>query len=296
MESGEPAPIAPLHENGNSERSPEKKESARLWYLVTINNYTETDIHLLQDDTYFNKWLFQEEICPTTGTPHLQGFLRCITKKHFSTICNDWKGWHFTFMNGTIAQNVKYCTKSVSRKPEGRRWTKGFKLPKEIKTITKLYTWQQEVVDKVLREPDDRAINWYFEETGNVGKTALAKYLAVRHNALVVSGGSAHVKYAVCKWLESHGNTIDILIINVPRASSGHISYKSLEEVKDGLFFNTKYESKMCIFNPPHILVFANEMPDIDMMSKDRWNINKIVDPTDSKDSVLHPSSILDYV
>jgi hypothetical protein len=49
-----------------------------------------------------------------------------------------------------------------------------------------------------------------------------------------------------------------------------------MENVKDGLFFSTKYESGMVRYNPPHVIVFANVPPDVTKMSADRWVIKEI--------------------
>ncbi len=266
-------PVVPTTTKGNTSNL---GGSPRSWYCLTINNYTETDIDLFQDLTYFNKWIVQEEICPNTGTPHLQGFLRCVTKKRLKTIINDWKGWHWEPMKGSIRDNIKYCTKEASTPEDGRRWVRGFKLPPKINSIhsSQLYQWQKILLDKLKGKPDDRTVHWYYETEGKTGKSAFSKYLALKYNALVIGGKSNDIKYAITKWLEKQ--ELKIVIIDVPRTSNGFVSYKAIEEVKNGLFFNSKYESGMVIFNSPHLVVFANEEPDYDSISLDRWDVQQI--------------------
>lgn len=70
---------------------------------------------------------------------------------------------------------------------------------------------------------------------------------------------------------------VEIIILDVPRANGNNISYKSLEEIKNGIICNTKYETGSKLINPPHIVVFSNSEPDIDQFSNDRWEIFQIV-------------------
>lgn len=67
-----------------------------------------------------------------------------------------------------------------------------------------------------------------------------------------------------------------IVIWDVPRYSLDYINYAAMEEVKNGCFASTKYESGMCVFRNPHVVVFANAPPDYAKMSKDRWCVFRI--------------------
>ena len=50
--------------------------------------------------------------------------------------------------------------------------------------------------------------------------------------------------------------------------------YEMLEELKDGKAESTKYNSiKLQVNTPNTVLVFSNENPDKERMSKDRWII-----------------------
>ena len=42
-------------------------------------------------------------------------------------------------------------------------------------------------------------------------------------------------------------------------------------------FYSPKYEGGMIDGPPPHVLVMSNDPPDLDKLSKDRWNV-KCVD------------------
>ena len=46
-----------------------------------------------------------------------------------------------------------------------------------------------------------------------------------------------------------------------------------MESIKNGRVFSAKYESKMKVFDPPHVICFANFEPKREAMSADRWAI-----------------------
>nr|WAE43939.1 MAG: replication associated protein [Cressdnaviricota sp.] len=83
-------------------------------FVFTINNYTEEIIADLKAHvpTTFRCLCFGREIAPTTGTPHLQGFVVFKTLKTFKQVCSfkHFK-WYVERMKGTIDQSLKYCTK-----------------------------------------------------------------------------------------------------------------------------------------------------------------------------------------
>ena len=68
----------------------------------------------------------------------------------------------------------------------------------------------------------------------------------------------------------------EIILLDIPRASKDFINYGAIEQLKNGCLYSGKYEGGDCIFPHPHVICFANEEPDKDMMSKDRWDIIKI--------------------
>ena len=77
--------------------------------------------------------------------------------------------------------------------------------------------------------------------------------------------------------LEKHGKTPELICVNIPRSyDTTYLSYEGLENIKDMLFYSGKYEGGMVVGNSPHLLVFANEAPDLSRLSADRWNIKNI--------------------
>lgn len=68
----------------------------------------------------------------------------------------------------------------------------------------------------------------------------------------------------------------ELIICDIPRSSRGFINYGVLEQIKNGVIYSGKYEGGQLFLPKLHLLVFSNDMPDIDEMSKDRWNVRGI--------------------
>ena len=238
---------------------------AKHWFL-TLNNYTKKDINFLSSYSSIIKYCFQEELS-STGTPHLQGHFEFSTKVrplgHFSgTLLEGRCHWEKT-RNRRAA--IEYCSKVDTR--NGKTYTKGFPraLFRKIKVLKEdqLYDWQRKVVNICKKIPDDRTIHWYWDISGNIGKSALVKYLVVNMHALKVSGKGSDIKYM----LANCELPPDIVIYDIPRTSKNYVNYTVMEEIKDEIFCSSKYESLMCQMPAPHIICFANFGPDYEAMS-----------------------------
>lgn len=231
-----------------------------------------SDILLFEADLRTaGEYIFGEEKCPSTGRLHLQGYI------NFKTKCRPLErfeiyGAHWEKCKGTLQQNWVYCTK------DGKVHTNSkFKPLRDPYHENRAKTWQRDILRICDTEPDDRKIYWYWEKTGCTGKTTLAKHICMTKSAILVNGKNADVKFAITKWMTS-GKYLDVVIFNFTRTNEDYVSYQSLEDVKDGIFFSSKFESEMVMFNPPHIFCFANFKPEIPALSKDRWVICEIDD------------------
>ncbi len=265
--SNEIVPKVPEKSGNTKQISP-----SRHW-CFTLNNYTTDDIKFLCSTSSIERYVFQEEV-GESGTPHLQGYLTFVTKKRpFSVFkCSN---YHWEKCRN-INKSILYCQKEDTR--VGKIFTKGIKIRKPIKVLTysQLYDWQRAIVDVINEPVDDRAIHWYWEQTGNVGKSAMVRYLCIKHDAILVSGRSADIKYQIKQYVDKWLTGPEIIIYDIPRTAENYVNYGALEEVKNGLFASTKYESDMIIINPPHFLCFANFEPNYGNVSQDRWRIHEI--------------------
>nr|WAE42976.1 MAG: replication associated protein [Cressdnaviricota sp.] len=258
--------------NGNTEHSSRPKQLVR--HCFTWFDYKKEDIGELETrfKSICTKYIFQEEISPTTQKAHLQGAIWLKKKMRFTEfkLC---KEIHWEFMRNELA-SWDYCQKEKSKMIDGIccRW----EWKDSITVISEFKPWQALILSIIKQPVNKRTVHWFWEPIGGVGKSDLCKYLVVKEDACFISSGKkGDIAYSLAKRLES-GKMIDLVICDLPRESCGHLSYGCFEDIKNGLVFSSKYESDVLVFNSPHLIILANWEPDFEQMSEDRWNIVKI--------------------
>nr|WAE42902.1 MAG: replication associated protein [Cressdnaviricota sp.] len=241
---------------GNSRINP-----ARKWFL-TLNNYTEADIVVLQN-LKVKEYVFQCEI-GESGTPHIQGYFYFAQKVRPSSLS---KGHWELCRNPKAAAD--YCAKLETS--TGRRWIFPKRLPRYEPDRIVLRPWQETIHQLLLSKPNDRSVFWIYDINGGAGKTAFCRWMIEEYpnQILYVSGKGSDIKYAVAEWIkEKH---LGIVLFNLPRSAEGHISYDAIECIKDSVLFSNKYESCSVALKPCHVIIFANVEPDYTKLSLDRW-------------------------
>lgn len=259
--------------SSNSSNSSTFQPSPRIEHFFTWFNYNEDSLKEFLDFCEFKckKYAFQEEECPKTGKIHLQGIL-CLHKKERDTSFGLPKDIHWEKVRDEN-RATRYCLKDYTR--VGRQWSKGIRKPvQDPMEGLELYPWQKDILEIIQGPVHPRKIYWYWDPTGNAGKTSFAKHLCLKHNAIFLSGKGTDIFFAIAAALET--KEIPIVIFGFPRALEEYVAYGALESVKDGMFFSGKYESAQCLFNPPHIIVLCNFAPDQSKLSADRWEVVNI--------------------
>ncbi len=135
-----------------------------------------------------------------------------------------------------------------------------------------LYAFQRKIIGIVKQEPDERTIYWFWSVKGNIGKSSLCKHLCLKYDALSLGGKVADALYAVGKRVGA-GKPPKVVVFDVARSEAKYLQYAALENLKNGCFFSSKYESGQVLMNAPHVIVFSNEAPDRSMLSGDRWKV-----------------------
>lgn len=162
--------------------------------------------------------------------------------------------------------------------------------------------WQQDLYEELKQKPDDRRILWYFDPAGGSGKTLFTKHMGKYKGAFVSTKANVyHVATSIDEFIKKNGNSILIVIFNFTRQQECHNVYQALEELKDGLVTSEKYKGKTTFFDSPHVVVFANYMPEIKHLTIDRWDIrtiqnNKVVKRYVGGETILTDESIDKYI
>lgn len=253
---------------GNSKTTACKPFRSRK-IVLTLNNYTIEEYNNLSKLFKKKDWkyIIGKEVGEEKKTPHLQMYIESKNAIYNTTLLKCCKRLHIEKARGSREENFKYCSKEG--KYESNMITKKpikDKIPK-----LNLHDWQKQILSLFDEEPDDRLIYWYVDNIGCKGKTSLARHICLNYKALYVSGKCSDVLFGVCTFLEEQD--IDMVIFDFTRSVEGFISYQAIETLKNGIMFNTKYKSGMCIFNIPHVVCLSNFEPDITKMSSDRWKV-----------------------
>ena len=244
-----------------------KQPPSRKNHFFTYNNYEDEEIDVIVSilKTFAYKGKIQSEI-GSNGTPHLQGMIWC-SKPHRDTEFKLSKQIHWEKLKDE--HNKKdYCAKDETH--DGKfRTSWGFPKPLKILKEEDFFSWEQQINNYIKNEPDDREILWVWSNGGGVGKSTFCKYLIYTYNAILCSKGAYSDMMNIL--YNANMDTTNLVIFDLPRNNGNKISYSALESIKNGIICNTKYETGSKLFNPPHILVFANAPPDRLAMSADRF-------------------------
>lgn len=241
-------------------------------WCFTLNNYTNDNV--VELNSYFSSnssYIMAEEV-GESGTSHLQGYVEMKSKIRFTALKKVNDKLHLEKAKKNRDLNVKYCMKE-----DGKKY--GDLVPEVVvceKPAAKLEFLYSKMLEYEFPK-GDRKINVVVDKKGGIGKTEFCRYCVMNLERCIVTGGkAADMKHQIVEYITKTGKTPKYVLIDVPRASQGYISYTGIEEIKNMLFYSGKYEGGMVNGNKPCVVMFMNENPDETMMSADRWNIYRI--------------------
>lgn len=292
----------------------------------TLNNYTEADITRINgiECEYI---IYGRETAPVTGTKHLQGYVRLKSPRKFVWWKKALGAAHIERSKGDEASNKEYCSKSgdfyergdfiprmgkrgaredlkgclaafqtggaaAAMEAHGTTYIRYHRHIRHVAGELQLASrssvrringgyrvWQQLLLER-LQEPSARCIQWVCDLRGGSGKTTLGIDLIATHGALRLENAkTADAAYAY--------NGQPIVVFDFSRSQSDIINYGLIESLKNGAIFSPKYESACKVFDPPHVVVFANFECPIGKFSDDRIR-NLFIDPCDPEWSRLN--------
>lgn len=253
---------------GNTKKPPASTQVYQWSWTIPVTDFTVMELWCLLSQkakkfTFSHEKGLEKSEKHPDGYEHYQGCMSLITKEYFKTVKNMFGDNAHIEPTKHIMAAIKYCEKLDETHIAGP-WTQD---KKPMKTISVLREWQIEALDILQQEPDDRSIYWYYDPIGGAGKTKFCKFMLVNHQATVItSGGVKDIAYQL-------PDNPKIVLFNITRSKESHVSYEAIESVKDGMITSAKYESKIKYFECPHVAIFANFMPNLTTLTKDRWRI-----------------------
>lgn len=146
--------------------------------------------------------------------------------------------------------------------------------------------WEFKLKEVIENDIDTRCIHWFYDPTGETGKTVNAKDLYFNHSAAYFTGGKASdIAHAY--------NYEPIVVFNLVASADEETMkylYKVLEEFKDGVFSSGKYMSTTKAFKIPQVIVFSNICPDQSKMKQNRLVIHHIASLNNPPTTPFNPS------
>lgn len=276
----------------------EKSKALRAWALTfqVCENALPNQLilpepiyleRLFQDKLNAARYVFQYERGENSDKMHIQCHLELKEavsgptlreKIRFSAGIREWyhKGCLTTRPVSDLEASFQYAGK------EDTRVRGPFKYPTSFYTGSDLlgserypnrFPWQQSIFEMIDQEPDDRSFHVIYEETGCRGKNKLVKTLGHTRVSIKVPVGQTP-QQGIAAVISAPVKRV--YIADFPRCSNINNPniWEVLEDVKNGYLaspFRGKYAD--LYMDPPHVLVFANQIPDLDLLSFDRWNI-----------------------
>lgn len=255
--------------------------------------------------------IYGYEICPHTGSHHLQGYVYFDCARSFKAVAK-LLDCHIAVAKGAPEQNYDYCSKDgnfyerglrpLSDKAKGanekQRWIDAWNaavagdfdaIPRDLR-IRHYDTFQR--IHKDHRpapslEPITEFRPWQKKLFDEIAGPVDPRKIIWYYDPVGSKGKSrftTHMiinKLATC--IPSDGLPKDIaLLIDRPRCVifdycrdtlHTNVQYAFMEALKDGRCFSPKYHSTYEFFPQPHVIVFSNMMPDETKFSADRWDI-----------------------
>ncbi len=256
---------------------------SRIW-LGTWNNFPENWKELIPTCGCID-YACQLEKAGTTGKEHVQFAIKFKEAKYLATMKKLFDGAHLEPAKNWIAAK-QYCMKEDTRIEAGPICSPPRFKCKDPLCGKELRPMQEEIINICKSPREDRLIHWFYDPVGNAGKTTLAKHLILHNDKIIyLVGKSADMKYGVMEWLEK--NELEVVLIDLTRSVEAFVSYQGIEEIKNGIFYNTKYECRMVLYDNPHVIILANFLPEMEKLSADRWVIHQVSEESDDNEKTF---------
>lgn len=238
------------------------------WYDVTISRAVVPDIKQVIEQMEIigcERYVIGEEI-GKDGFQHWQTRLVLEKGRSWAQMKEIFKTCgHVT---PSHVRNFSYCEKAGNFY---RSWEKA--LGKY--SMLELLPWQQQALE-CLTNQGPRRVTVIIDEHGNHGKTYLRKFLQANHFAEYIPPMAEWKDLMrVCMAKPGRGYCFDLPRADTIKQKKG--LWMAIESIKDGYLFDDRYTFQEKWIEPPNILVFANEEPPYELLSKDRWDCQRIV-------------------
>jgi len=129
----------------------------------------------------------------------------------------------------------------------------------------KFRPWQAAIFKILEGKPHPRHIYWIEDPRGAAGKSRLTTYLCREKDAVELDGRQMDAAFSYT------GQRIVIFdLARAVEAATLKDLYIVGEKLNNGQIYSSKYQSRLKVFNVPHVVYFSNSPPPIGVWSADR--------------------------
>ncbi|UYD39111.1 MAG: replication associated protein [Wigfec virus K19_658] len=220
------------------------------------------------------KFVFQVEKGEENEYLHYQGRLSLKEKTRRPTLLGLPKEGHYSPTTNENKDNNFYVMKETTRVngPWSNEDEKPLYIPRQIRDITTLYAWQQTVIDST-QQWDTRTINVILDTQGNNGKSTLKAWVGAKSLGRSLPYFNDYKDFMR---IVMDTPKKQLYILDIPRAIRKDKLFgffAGIESLKDGYAYDDRYHFREQYFDCPQVWVFMNIVPDLSMLSKDRWKL-----------------------
>jgi len=253
--------------------------SCCVWDITIASEKNSLEFVKKYFNAFAKKWVFQGECGGTTGFNHWQCRVSLKVKKTlvlFQAHMREagFEGYiNISPTSNENAKNTFYVMKEETRTsgPFSSDDEEVY-IPRQIREMGPLYNWQQHVVDNA-NIWDTRSVNLVINPGGGVGKSCLKGYMRAMRIGRPIPFVNDYKD--LCRMVMDLP-TSRCYLIDIPRAiRKEHLFqlFAGIESLKDGYAYDDRYTFKEKYFDCPNIWVFSNKLPDITLLSRDRWKL-----------------------
>lgn len=237
------------------------------------------------------KWAFQKESGELTGYVHWQGrlsFFKAARLPQQAQVLRAlesglWAKVHLGPSSNNSLKGPNFYVIKEQTRVDGP-WTDQTEaapqyIPLQYRgLLDRLYPWQEKVLES-RNVFDSRSVNLVYDPEGNHGKSTCASLAELHYQGLdlpPITDAKELMQVACDILMAKECRTPAIVFMDLPRSMDQKRLAPfmvAIEQIKKGHVCDVRHHYKDWWFDSPQIWVFANWMPDLKFLSKDRWKL-----------------------
>jgi len=216
------------------------------------------------------KWVFQLEKGSETGKLHFQGRISLKVKTRDAGKLNLGIG----HVSATHDKDNDFYVTKIETRVEGPWSDKDVVcyIPRDVGKITELRPWQKQLLS-IITAYEERKVTVVIDPVGCSGKSTFVRWCMCHKFGQIIPMAN---DYKDLLRVVMDAPKSPCYFVDMPRAMRKeklYQFYSAVETIKGGYAFDDRYSFKQELFDPPNVVIFTNSMPDLQLLTRDRWQL-----------------------